>query len=69
MTVKDQNDAPLMADDDIKANRQYHLADADDFDGVVPEDALQKVNPQLAERITSDHDPHGVVKNGLNAKD
>ena len=59
MTIK--NNPPLLPDDDAKPNAEYHLEDADDFDGVVPEDALQKVNPQLAERVTSDHDPHGVV--------
>lgn len=60
MTIK--NNEPLLPDDDAKPNVAHHLEDADDFNGVVPEDALQKVNPELAERITPDHDPHGVVK-------
>ena len=40
-----------------------NLKDADDNNGIVPDDALQKVNPAEAERLTDDHDPHHVVKN------
>lgn len=40
-----------------------NLKDADDNNGIVPDDALQKVNPAEAERLTNDHDPHHVVKN------
>ena len=38
------------------------LKDAADNHGIVPDDALQKVNPAAAEKLTSDHDPHGVTK-------
>jgi|GEM_PF-2279773 len=65
MTINENKHEPLIADDDAKPNRHYHLEDADDFDGVVPEDDLQTVNPALAEKLTPDHDPHGVVKNRL----
>ena len=40
----------------------YKLRDANDNKGIVPDDALQKVNPAAAERLTEDHDPHHVVK-------
>jgi len=40
-----------------------NLKDADDNNGIVPDDALQKINPAEAERLTDDHDPHHVVKN------
>ena len=40
-----------------------NLKDADNNNGIVPDDALQKVNPAEAERLTNDHDPHHVVKN------
>ena len=40
-----------------------NLKDADDSNGIVPDDALQKVNPAEAERLTNDHDPHHVAKN------
>lgn len=43
-------------------NKNYELKDADDNNGVVPDDALQKVNPSAAESATDDHDPHNVVK-------
>lgn len=45
-----------------KDNNHYKLRDADDNEGIVPDDALQKVNPAAAERATADHDPHNVVK-------
>lgn len=38
------------------------LKDADNHNGIVPDDALQKVNPAAAERVTDDHDPHDIVK-------
>lgn len=40
-----------------------NLKDTDDNNGIVPDDALQKINPAEAERLTDDHDPHHVVKN------
>ena len=40
----------------------YKLKDANDNHGIVPDEALQKVNPAAAERATDDHDPHNVVK-------
>lgn len=43
-------------------NQDYALKDADDNDGIVQDDALQKVNPAAAERNTVDHDPHHVAK-------
>lgn len=47
----------------MKDNKEnYKLQDADDNRGIVPDDALQKVNPQAAERATDDHDPHNVAK-------
>lgn len=45
------------------ANNNHELKDADDNNGIVPDDALQKVNPAAAERVTDDHDPHNVAKN------
>ena len=41
----------------------HQLKDANDNNGIVPDDALQKVNPAAAERATGDHDPHNVAKN------
>lgn len=49
-------------DDRQTSDENYKLRDADNNRGVVPDDALQKVNPAAAERITEDHDPHNVVK-------
>lgn len=49
-------------DDTEDNNKNYQLRDADDNNGIVPEDALQKVNPAAAERATPDHDPHRVAK-------
>ena len=47
-----------------KVNHDDHqLKDANDNNGIVPDDALQKVNPAAAERATNDHDPHNVAKN------
>lgn len=47
----------------MKNNKEnYNLKDSDDNDGVVQDDALQKVNPAEAERQSNDHDPHNVVK-------
>ncbi len=51
-----------MNNNDIKDNENYELKDADDNNGIVPEDALQKVNPAAAERATEDHDPHNIAK-------
>lgn len=49
--------------DDRRGNdKDYKLKDADDNKGIVPDDALQKVNPAAAERTTADHDPHNVAK-------
>lgn len=73
MTI--QNDMDVNARDvsdrsvDIPQQKLNHpednpnLKDADDNNGIVPDDALQKVNPAEAERLTNDHDPHHVVKN------
>lgn len=47
---------------DNDTNKDYELKDADDNNGIVPDDALQKVNPAEAERKSRDHDPHNVVK-------
>lgn len=60
----------LLNDKDINKNSlktsgsedHYTLKDSDDNRGIVPDDALQKVNPAEAERLTDDHDPHHVVK-------
>lgn len=53
----------LPDDDDKKdMNTGRRLRDADDNNGIVPDDALQKVNPAAAEKATDDHDPHHVVK-------
>ncbi|ERL56662.1 hypothetical protein [Psychrobacter aquaticus] len=49
--------------DDKLNNKGRELKDADDNNGIVPDDALQKVNPAAAERATDDHDPHHVAKN------
>lgn len=50
-------------EDDQRGNdKNYKLKDADDNEGIVPDDALQKVNPAAAERATPDHDPHNVAK-------
>nr|WP_299040408.1 hypothetical protein [uncultured Psychrobacter sp.] len=47
----------------MKNNREdYKLKDADDNEGIVPDDALQKVNPAAAEQASDDHDPHNVAK-------
>jgi len=54
----------LLDDDDKKDTDTGHrLRDADDNNGIVPDDALQKVNPAAAERATEDHDPHHIAKN------
>ncbi|WP_435978938.1 hypothetical protein [Psychrobacter sp. DM4] len=43
-------------------NIDYKLKDANNNKGIVPDDALQKVNPAAAERATDDHDPHNIAK-------
>ena len=49
--------------DDKAVNQEDHqLRDANDNNGIVPDDALQKVNPAAAERMTEDHDVHKVAK-------
>lgn len=49
--------------DDKAINQEDHqLRDANDNHGIVPDDALQKVNPAAAERATDNHDPHHVAK-------
>lgn len=54
---------PVNRDDDQKtSDEDYKLRDAADNQGIVPDDALQKVNPAAAERITEDHDLHNVAK-------
>lgn len=57
MTTSNKRD-----DDPDTTDENYQLRDADDNKGIVPDDALQKVNPAAAERLTEDHDPHNVVK-------
>lgn len=49
-------------DDSLTSAEDYKLRDAADNNGIVPDDALQKVNPAAAERATVDHDPHHVAK-------
>lgn len=48
--------------EDSTTNKAPKLKDADDNNGIVPDDALQKVNPAAAERKSPDHDPHNVAK-------
>ena len=48
--------------DDKVVSQSHKLRDANDNNGIVPADALQKVNPAAAERATDDHDPHNVAK-------
>ncbi len=43
-------------------NNDHSLKDADDNNGIVPDDALQKANPAAAEKATEDLDPHNVAK-------
>lgn len=58
-----QKDSKHNRDDDPQtSNENYKLKDAADNKGIVPDDALQKVNPAAAERVTEDHDPHDVAK-------
>lgn len=45
-----------------KNHAQHQLKDADENNGIVADDALQKANPAAAEQATDDHDPHHVVK-------
>ena len=45
-----------------KNHDNLELKDADDNNGIVPDDALQKVNPAAAEKATGDHDPHNIAK-------
>lgn len=52
-----------LPDDEQEIDSGYSLKDANDNHGIVPDDALQKVNPAAAERATNDHDPHHVAKN------
>ena len=52
----------LPDNDKQEKNTSHQLKDADDNDGIVPDDALQKVNPAAAERATEDHDPHHIAK-------
>ena len=47
----------------MKNNREdYKLKDADDNEGIVLDEALQKVNPAAAEQASDDHDPHNIAK-------
>lgn len=57
MTTPDDQDKELNTTDE-----SYKLRDANDNKGIVPDDALQKVNPAAAERVTEDHDPHNIAK-------
>ena len=47
---------------DERTTDEYNLKDADDNNGIVPDDALQKVNPAAADKAAGDHDPHNVAK-------
>lgn len=47
---------------DSDTSENYTLKDSADNRGIVPDDALQKVNPAAAERMTEDHDVHKVAK-------
>jgi len=38
--------------DDQTVNKDHTLKDANDNNGIVPDDALQKINPAAAERVT-----------------
>lgn len=61
--MNDSDSVNNSPEDDAEDNSQnYQLRDADDNNGIVPDDALQKVNPAAAERATPDHDPHHVAK-------
>lgn len=51
-----------MPKDNHNTDNGHELKDGDDNNGIVPDDALQKVNPAAAERATEDHDPHNVAK-------
>lgn len=56
-------DRHVIDEDDQNGNaKNYKLKDTADNKGIVPDDALQKVNPAAAERATPDHDPHNVAK-------
>ena len=57
---KDRNIRP--EDDRQTSDEDYKLRDAGDNKGIIPDDALEKVNPAAAERVTDDHDPHNVAK-------
>jgi hypothetical protein len=47
----------------MKNNREdYKLKDADDNEGIVLDDALQKVNPAAAEQASDDHDTNNIAK-------
>ena len=52
-----------MPEDNHNIDNGHELKDADDNNGIVPDDALQKANPAAAEQETDDHDPHNVAKN------
>lgn len=67
MSMSTPKDVSSQHEDDVEYDQQgnvedYKLRDAADNEGIVPDDALQKVNPAAAERVTDDHDPHNVVK-------
>lgn len=47
---------------DSDTSENYTLKDSADNRGIVPDDALQKVNPAAAERMTEYHDVHDVAK-------
>lgn len=65
MTISENNNK-VQEDDVDTTNENYKLKDAADNHGIVPDDALQKVNPAAAERATEDHDPHNVAKDHKN---
>ncbi len=57
-----ENNNKAQEDDRNTTDENYQLKDAADNNGIVPDDALQKVNPAAAERLTEDYDPHNVAK-------
>ncbi|WP_131667568.1 hypothetical protein [Psychrobacter pygoscelis] len=65
MTLSDKSNSENVNEKRVNQgvdDAQYSLRDADNHSGVVPDDALQKVNPSAAARVSPDQDPHHVAK-------
>lgn len=65
MTLADKNTSDNINEKRVNTgidDPEHKLRDADNHDGLVPDDALQKANPAAASRVTPDHDPHNVAK-------